>query len=295
MSLKKFFIVNDYKDLISGKIIPQKVLDYIPASTFMPYGSGMGSGMGSFVSSMQPVPVQKFSGLTIPLNQPGINSVGLMNPYPDVTVGRAPLFGSIGSNGCGSITPCGSSGLYLPPPPPVNTFGPSTGCGSSSGCGSSGIYLPPPPPVNTFGPSSGCGSSSPCSSSNTYGPPIIKLTPMMNSGLPATINIISDTSTFTMSVPYRHLRSVVNEIYLNSRTGLDATKPEITFRIITPTNDLSLMTTYEKMLEIVKNINTKYSNVLYRYSDGREAPLGNLLSLLSEQYERKYGRRYMYI
>lgn len=62
--LKKFYIVNDHKDLLSGQIIPHKVLNYLPASAIFP-------------TSFQPVPIQKFTGLEIsPVSPMGLMPFG---------------------------------------------------------------------------------------------------------------------------------------------------------------------------------------------------------------------------
>ena len=47
----KFYMVNDYKDLFSGKILPHKVLDYMPLGTMGPF--------------MQPMPIKKTQELVI--------------------------------------------------------------------------------------------------------------------------------------------------------------------------------------------------------------------------------------
>lgn len=231
--LKKFYIVQNQKDLLSGQIIPRKVLDFMPVSTFYP--------------TIQPMPIQKFTGLTIP----------------------------VGSQTMSPMTPMGSYGVISPLSPfsPINPY--------------SNISVSRTPLI----PSYGCGSTIGCGSSNVYGPPIIKLSPFVNNGANATVQIISDSNIFTIVVPYRYIRNVVNDIYLNS-TNVDRTKPQVTFRILTPTIDSSLVTTFEKMIDIVKNINIKYSNVLYRYDNGQTAPLATLLNLLISLYEKKLGRSY---
>jgi hypothetical protein len=195
--LKKFYVVNDYKDLYSGNVIPHKVLNYLP--------------VGPMVGVM---PITKSPGLTIPVGaQPMGLPLGLpiMNAYnPNVSVSRTLI-----------------------------------------------------------------------------GPPIIKLSPMINQNASGEIRIILGNNTFTMTVPYNNIRDVVNEIYMSVNTGLDATKPKITFRIVTPSLDSSISTTYDKMMEIVKTINDKYANVVYRTSAGKEETLSALLQLLAESLGEK--------
>lgn len=206
--MKKFYIVNDYKDLLSGKVIPHKVLDYLPTGIISPI--------------IQPVPVKKYTGLTISSESPIMPVISPFgyDPYSNVSITRTPLL-----PGFGSQTVVGQGGIY--------------------------------------------------------GPPIIKLSPFMNQGMNGTVKIISDNGIFTLNVPFQNLRSVVNYIYMNAQSNLDPTKPRVTFRIITPTIDSSISTTFEKMFEIVKVINTNYSNVTYLTPDGRQSNVNSLLQLLS--------------
>ena len=217
--MKKFYIVNDYKDLLSGKVIPHKVLDYLP--------------MGNIGPMIQPIPITKHTGLTISSESPVFPMVSPFgyDPYSNVSITRTPLVPGFGSS--------------------VSTFG------------SNGIY----------------------------GPPIIKLSPFMNQGMnqgmAGTIKIISDTNVFTLNVPFRNLRNVVNYIYLNAQTNLDQTKPKVTFRIITPVNDSSVSTTYDKMIDIVRYINTNYANVTYLTPDGRQSNIPTLLQTLLSLLEKQ--------
>lgn len=203
--MKKFYIVNNHKDLLSGKVIPHKVLDYLPVN------------MGPLI---QPIPITKHTGLTISSESP-ISMMPIMpfgDPYSNVTITRTPLIPGFGS-------------------------------------------------VST--------------TSNIYGPPIIKMSPLINQGMMGTVKIISDNNVFTLNIPFSNLRNVVNYIYLNAQTNLDPTQPKVTFRIITPTIDSSISTTFNKMYEIVKEINNKYTDIVYLTPDGRRS---NLLALLQTLY-----------
>jgi hypothetical protein len=75
--MKKFYIVNNIKDLTSGQVIPHKVLDYIPMSTMMP---------------IMPMKVKKMQGLVV---SPGLSPISpIMSPaypYATTTVERIPL------------------------------------------------------------------------------------------------------------------------------------------------------------------------------------------------------------
>lgn len=223
--MKKFYIVNDYKDLLSGKVIPHKVLDYLP--------------MGNIGQMIQPIPITKHTGLTISSESPVFPMVSPFgyDPYSNVSITRTPLVPGFGNS------------------------------------------------VTTFG------------SNRMYGPPIIKLSPFMNQGMnqgmfmnqgmSGTIKIISDTNVFTLNVPFGNLRNVVNYIYLNAQTNLDQTKPKVTFRIITPVNDSSVSTTYDKMIDIIRYINANYANVTYLTPDGRQSNISTLLQTLLSLLEKR--------
>lgn len=103
-----------------------------------------------------------------------------------------------------------------------------------------------------------------------YGSPIIKYTPTLNPTAPARIKIISNNYEFTIWVPMGNIRNVVDDIYFNLTKNEDKTKPQIIFRIITPTIDSSVATNFDNMLEIIKMINSKYNNLIYKTSDDKQ-------------------------
>jgi len=238
--MKKFYIVKDETDLLSGGIIPKKVLKYLPPGSLGPF--------------IQPIPIRKSSELVIPISPVGSigNMSSIFSPaYSPVSVTRsivplAPL-----TNGCSSViaspmSPCGSNYSFLPSPAP-----PSIVTGN----------IP------------------------RFGPPIIKYSPMINQGVGGLIKIISANSIYTINVPIRYMRAVVNDIYLNSQVNLSPLAPKVMFRIITPTIDSSLQTTPERMIAIIKYINNKYSGLHYLRDDGSKLALGVLLELLMKNYK----------
>lgn len=78
MSLPKYYIVNSHKDLMSGKIIPQKVLNNMPI------------GIGSpFV----PVPITKSSELVVSPASPGLSWSPLSPLSPVFPTFSQPVFG----------------------------------------------------------------------------------------------------------------------------------------------------------------------------------------------------------
>ena len=232
--LKKFYIVKDYKDLTSGQVIPQKVLDYLPASLYNPFLRQ---------PSIQTMPIKKSQGIVIPVGSPSygeltplsLSSASIIPAGPSATVqvSRRPLFPS-GCNTCA---------MYP----------------SSTGCSTCGTYA---------------------SASGTvlqYGPPIIKASPMIAQNVPGLIKIISGNHIFTINVPIRYMRNVVNDIYFNANEKLDPTVTKVTFRIITPTIDSSISTTYDRMVQILDAISNKYTGLMYKANNGQEISLGNFI------------------
>lgn len=84
--MKTFYIVNDYKDLLSGNVIPHKVLEYLPVT----------QPLYPIQTTLQPVPITKSQGLTLNLNSPELYPLSPLSPIiptttfvnPNVSVSR---------------------------------------------------------------------------------------------------------------------------------------------------------------------------------------------------------------
>ena len=215
--LKKYFIVNNYDDLFSGKVIPHKVLDYMPVGSLNP---------------IMPMPITKTQELVV---SPGLSPVfplsplmSPMSPYEYSYTTRTPLVPS-----AASFT-TGLSGNRMP--------------------------------FNNM----------------SYGPPIIKMSPLMNNNSPARINITSDNNTWILDVPYVNIRGVWDYIWQNAQQGLNPTDPKVNFRFnAPPTYDFNVPSTFNKMKEIVKGIESNYSNVRYMTPGGNLTDLAKLTLLLN--------------
>ncbi len=238
--MKKFYIVKDETDLLSGKIIPQKVLDYIPVGALGPI--------------IRPIPIRKSSELVVPVGGPQLGVVSPVFSPVSITKSIAPLSPTL-SPGCGQA------------------IMPSTGCSSA--------------PLSPIFSRSASPLGQTIINRPTFGPPIIKLAPMINMGVNGIVKIIGPNAVYTINVPPTLMRSVVNDIYLNSQVDLDPLQPKFTFRIITPTIDSSIRTTLDRMIEIVKMINSKYSGLSYVDTEGRTQNLFILLNLLLDRYKAK--------
>lgn len=203
--MKKFYIVNDYKDLLSGNTIPHKVLNYLPVNSIMQ------------PMPIIPMPITKSQGVTISSESPTIPSYPFFSPTNNVAISRT-------------------------------------------------AYYPDTP---------------------IYGPPIIKMSPMVSQNVPGTIQIISQDNIFTLNVPFKYIRDVTNYIWLNAQGNLDQTKPKVTFRVITPVLNTSVTSTFDRMVEIVKVINTRYSDIAYITPDGDRSNVGVLVDLLSRMLHNR--------
>ena len=128
---------------------------------------------------------------------------------------------------------------------------------------------------------------SPCA----LGPPIVKLTPMINQNVGGTIKIIGDNFIFNLVIPIKYMRNVVNDIYLMANDNI--TDPKITFRIITPTLDSSVKTSFSQMIEIIKHISNKYSNITYKYDNGSPISFEDLMRKMLAYLQRRDNTNYV--
>ena len=251
--MKKFYIVNDYKDLLSGKVIPHKVLDYLPMNNNI---------MGQ---QFQQIPITKHTGLTISSESPimPINSPFMYDPYQNMSITRTPII---------QQNPSINNTMYGPPIIKLSPYTNQINNNSNGIFGYNNIY----------------GSNGLNGLNSIYGTNVLNGSNGLNglngvygsNGMYGTVKIMSDNNIFTLNVPINNLRNVVNYIYMNAQGNLDLTQPRVTFRIITPTIDSSISTTFNRMLEIVKVINSKYSNIVYLTQDGKKSNINSLLQTL---------------
>lgn len=106
-----------------------------------------------------------------------------------------------------------------------------------------------------------------------YGPPIIKLTPLLNNNLPIKIKIISDKGDFYIIAPLVFMRPIIDDIYNYAKPSEVPEQNRLSFRIITPSIDSIVKTSYENMLQAVKTIGNKYNNIQYIIPDGKQVDL----------------------
>lgn len=116
------------------------------------------------------------------------------------------------------------------------------------------------------------------------GAPIIKMSPLLRQGTPATIKIISPSgSTYNLRIPLKYIRNITDDIYYNEVTDNNMANL-MTFRIITPTIDSNVRTTPGQMLKIIRKIQSNYPTVTYLRDDGTYGDISLLLNSLSTKY-----------
>lgn len=82
--MHKFQIVRDWEDLVSGDIIPRKVLGSMPVSIGGP-GVGFGFSIGSPVFK----PIEKYPGLVISPQSPSLSPLSLSSPTSFAKMGKS--------------------------------------------------------------------------------------------------------------------------------------------------------------------------------------------------------------
>ena len=195
---KKFYLVKSEINPTTGGFIPYKVLNYFP--------------------QIQPIPIKKSMGLSIPIDSP---SFGL----------------NYGTN-------------YLDQPQ-FNLSGKPTAPEFIPAFGATNII-----PVMNY----------PTTNMPFIGPPIIKYSPLVNQKIPGLIKIIFGGNVISINIPYTYFRRVVNDIYYRAFDNVNDMEAKIIFRINGPGIDTNIKTTFSKMMEILRHIDTTYGNMNYNYN-----------------------------
>ena len=120
-----------------------------------------------------------------------------------------------------------------------------------------------------------------------YGSPIVKLSPMLNSNIPIKIKIASKSGDFYIIAPLVYLRSIIDDIYNYAKPAEIPEDSRIEFRLITPTIDSKVKTSYENMVEIIKNIGKKYPKVQYIVPSGEKVDMLRFLDKLNNIIQLK--------
>lgn len=247
-ALPTFYIVKDHKDLYSGKVIPLKILDYIPAGTF----DQLLPDNHPFIKT---VPVQRKKEMVI---QPAIKGLTTfpfiplspLSPHSphsptQVNITRIPL---------STQSPFHSPVHQLAQPLHQSPCSPEYPCGQGYGPG----YL------------------------TNFGPPIIKLSPMIKQNIPGIVKFILNDRYYVINVPYNYIRKVVNDIYYR-RLMHSTIQPKTFVQIITPTVDTKIPMSYNNMLGVIQLMNTQYPSIVYKKGNQTES-LQTLLKELDQFY-----------
>ena len=177
--LKNFYIVKDQQDLLSGKIIPTKVLNQIPIGALYPMGP-----------IIQPIPITKSRELVIsPPISPYASPVFSRAISPTFSRAISPTFSRAISPTLSPFSPISVSRTIAPLAPVITS--------------------PSFPRVNLLN-----RYNQPYRPYvNPYGPPIIKLSQMAEKGETGKIEIKPDTGdSYLLDVPLKHFRAVVQFI-----------------------------------------------------------------------------------
>lgn len=229
--LPKFYIVKDEKDLVSGKIIPRKVLNYMP----------FGFGNPAMSPVMLPKPIKTATDLTV---SPGISPVMFGAPTlspmlptkikyaPSLTISESSPFLSVGPGALSATSPFGSVEYRRTP----------------------------------LIPSSPCGM--PCSKGEplVLGPPIIKTSNLISQNIPGIVKIMAGNNIYSINIPPTYIRNIANEI--NKYAAIvDSAGPLAQFRLITPNIDWSANISSKKIFDFVDSINRRYPGLTYKLGD----------------------------
>ncbi len=212
---KKFYVVKNETDPMTGGVIPYKV-NYFP------------SGFGP--QFIQPMPITKSTGISIPLESPFVSS-----PMPNYFPGLGPQVNLTGKPFKPQVIGMSSSIFSPYSPQVVNPFGQQ---------------------LNTYGPQM----------NTTFGAPIVKYGPLLQQKIPGLIKLVIGGNVISVSVPFNYFRNVVNDIYARAYTNINPADPKIKIQLISPSLNTTIDTSYTNMMKIIKYIENTYGNIGYNYN-----------------------------
>lgn len=259
--LPTFYIVKDEKDLVSGKILPRKVLNY------MPFGFGAMNQAMSPV--MLPKPIKTATDYTV---SPSFNASPLMFGAPSVLPTRVKYAPSLTIS---ESSPFMTSGL--------------AGFSASSPFGSVEYNrYPLVPSYQTQ--ASPCGVPS-CSRGNplVLGPPIIKTSNMISQNIPGNIHIMAGNNMYGINIPPTYIRNTAN-LMNKYAAEQHAAGPLAQFRLMTPGVDWSTNISSNNVFKFVNDINGRFPGLTYKLGD-RNIAFNEFYTGL----RNAFGSRYMTI
>lgn len=230
--LPTFNIVKDEKDLVSGKIFPRKVLNY------MPFGFGQLNPTMSPV--MLPKPINTATDLTI--------SPSSMSPF---TLGTP------------TLSPMLSTKVKYAPSLYQGSPLLSTGLSNYSATSPFGSVEYSRTPLIPSYQASPCGQ--PCSNGESFvlGRPIIKLGNMISQNIPGLVEIMVGNNRYSINVPPRYIRNIADEI-AKYRAEAHAAGPLAQFRLIANDVDWHVPIKSNDAFNIINSFNRQYPGLNYK-------------------------------
>lgn len=226
--LKKFYIVKDYKDLTSGQVIPQKVLNYLPANMF-------------FAPPPMMIPVTKSPNFIIPVGQTN----PLMYGAPIIKAG--PLLNSSAKTSIHIISDRFKFVLIVPLKYLRNIV--------------NDIYLHANSP-STIGATGVTGTVNTTSATGATG---------ATGGGPGNPSAAQGSNMGATGTTWTYRPNTNNNQLIK-------------FRILTPTLDSTVTTTFEQMIKIIQRIDNKYNNILSEDHIGTKLSLSDLINRVTQEH-----------
>lgn len=260
---KKYYVVKDQENELTGGVLPFKVLNYVPQNMIFPTNN-----VAQVSLDGKPIPPQLISA------QPNIATPIYGNTYSNTIVSPyGNTFGNTYGNTYGStlVNPLGNTlvsqygntlvnplGNTLINPSGQNFVGPSNTPVPSPSINSS-LYNPLVKPIFNDTVTNKTLFNSSLIQPPVFGPPIIKTGPYFQQQMPGLIKVMVGNEIVNINIPFNQFRNIINDIYFRSQTNNSDLKA--TFIINGPGLNTSINTSYNNMVQILNHIRKTYGDV----------------------------------
>ena len=185
-------------------------------------------------SFIQPMPITKSTGLSIPLESPLVfsptpNYFPGYNAQPQVNLTGKPFGPQVIGMSNTIVSPYGTQAVSSYSPQVVNPY-------------SSQVFNP---------------YSSQVVNPYNYRMPIIKYGSLVQ-GNPVSIKLIYANNVFSIIIPYAYYRIIIEDIYSKAYKNIDSTDQKIRVQIVSPSLNTTIETTHAN-LQKIKNKYSEYS------------------------------------
>lgn len=227
---KKYYIVKDQENELTGGFIPFKVLNYSPYQ-INPNMIFPTNNVAQVSLDGKPIPPQVIS------TQPNFTSPIFGQNTPQFF--NNPLGTPIGSQGISAVVNPTLFSAVKSQPSMVPTINPL-----------------PIPNKSLFNVSTTPTTVIPAP---IFGPPIIKTGPFYQQQMPGLIKVMVGSDIVNINIPFNQFRNIINDIYFRSQTN--NTDLKATFIINGPGLNTSIQTSYSNMVQILNHIRKTYGDV----------------------------------